>query len=414
MINVTQLDNGLVVATDQMSDVRSVSIGCWVKVGSRDETPEVAGCSHFLEHMIFKGTSDLTAFDVAVKLDAIGGESNAFTSREATAFYVRLLAEKVEMGTELLFDLLSNAAFRTDDLETERQVMLEEIYHHLDEPSDLVWQKFMEGLFNGHPMGRDVQGSIETISSITRDQIIDFWDSFYRTRNMILVAAGNVNHEQFLNIVQSFEGFKLGGQSVDRVTPSLNAPTDVVVPKETEQVHILIGSQAPGATDSRRWDMQVLNKVLGGGMSSRLFQEVREKRGLVYSIGSDWAGFSDCGAFVVSASSSPSKSSEVIKVIRAELEKIQVQGITPEEFELAKSHAKAAISLSSEDSLHRMGRLGSSLALRHEAYELDEILKKIEEVELDNVNLIAQAIFSKPFVMALVGPNSEEVYNEVL
>lgn len=413
MIKITKLDSGITVATDSMSDVRSVSIGCWVKIGSRDESPELAGCSHFLEHMIFKGTNQLSAFDVAVKLDAVGGESNAFTSREATAFYIRLLSEKLEFGAQLLFDLLTNAAFRTDDLETERQVMLEEIFHHLDEPSDLVWQKFMEGLFYGHPMGRDVQGSIETISAISRDQLINFWDSYYRSENMIAIAAGNVDHDEFVDIIQKITDLKTGAKKTNRIAPSKNSATDIIVPKETEQVHILLGTQSLNGASEKRFDLQVLNKVLGGGMSSRLFQEVREKRGLVYSVSSEWVGFSDCGAFVVSASSSPSKANEVVKVVSEELKKISENGVTEQEFKLAKSYAKAAISLSAEDSLHRMGRVGSSLIVRDQVDELDELLDKIERVEIDSVNKIAKKLFDNNLVLAMVGPNVQEVYDKV-
>jgi predicted Zn-dependent peptidase len=403
MVEVTELGSGLRVVTEAVDAFSSASLGVWVGVGSRDEAPSQAGVSHFLEHLLFKGTDELTARDVARILDRIGGESNAFTTREATAYWVRCLADDLREGLGILLDITTRPALRPEDVETERGVMLEEMYQHLDEPSDVAWEKFMETAFPNSPLGRDVQGTPETVGALSRDEIASFFEERYRSASVVFAAAGKVSHESLVEAVEKAFAKRQGSPGLARETPPPSGPGVVLTAKDTEQVHLVYGFRSISTRDERRYAMGVYNQILGGSMSSRLFQEVREKRGLVYHIHSEWVGFTDAGVELVAASSSPGNAAEVVSLVREQIELLASEGFSEDEFALAKSHLAADTVLSSEDSLHRMNRLGASLTLRGEVKELEEMLAAIRAVTPEEVLAMARQVASSPPVLSAVG-----------
>ncbi|HEX7275751.1 MAG TPA: pitrilysin family protein, partial [Acidimicrobiales bacterium] len=299
MLRTTRLDNGLQVVTEAMPDSHSVTLGFWVDAGSRDETPVEAGASHFLEHLLFKGTDTRSAKDIAESIEAVGGDMNAFTTKEYTAYYTRLLDEDVELGLDILCDIMDSPAFRGEEVDAERQVILEEINMNEDEPSDLVHELFHQTLYPDHPLGREVLGERSTITAMTPEQIRSYFDTRYRPPKMVLAAAGNVDHDTVAaGVARRFGGRP--GDAPARVVPGLAPARRVgVVRRSTEQAHIIVGMRSITRDDDDRYALAVLNQVVGGGMSSRLFQEVREKRGLVYSVYSYRAAYLETGAFAI-------------------------------------------------------------------------------------------------------------------
>ncbi|MGH7751019.1 MAG: M16 family metallopeptidase, partial [Candidatus Dormibacteria bacterium] len=323
-------------------------------VGSVDEAPAIAGASHFLEHLLFKGTEQRSARSIAEAVDAVGGDMNAFTTKEYTAFYLRVLAKGVgrrgHSGLNLALDVLSdifwNPALREGELESERQVILEEILMHADEPSDLVHDVFAEGLFGGHPLGREVLGDAGTVTEMTRDQVMDFHRHHYRPVNVVVAAAGAVDHEELVAGIQERMGERSGGEPPARHVPSGAGRPSVVVNRPTEQAHVVVGVPGPGRDDDSRYALAILDQALGGGMSSRLFQTIREERGLAYSVYSFHQGFDGVGAVGVYAGTSPELATQVLELIHAELDKVAEEGLTKEEIERAKGHLLGSTMLS--------------------------------------------------------------------
>src|SRR5918997_797470 len=314
-IRATTLDNGMQVVTEAMPDAHSVTIGFWVDAGGRDERPEEAGASHFLEHLLFKGTETRSAHSIAEDIEAVGGDMNAFTTKEYTAFYTRLIDEDLDLGLDILSDIMWAPAFRPDEIEAERQVILEEINMHEDEPSDLVHELLHEALYPGHPLGREVLGDRSTITAMTRDDIAGYFEAHYRPRAIVVAAAGNVEHDQVVAGIESrFAGPP--GDRPARARPPLPPARSVIVSnRPTEQAHVVVGCRALARDDDDRFALSVLNQILGGGMSSRLFQEIREKRGLVYSVYSYRSAYVESGALAIYAGTSPGRAHEVLDLI---------------------------------------------------------------------------------------------------
>jgi len=287
-IRETRLGNGIRIVTERMPEARSVSLGVWVGVGGRDEPAELAGASHFLEHLVFKGTSTRSARQIAEAVDAVGGEMNAFTNREHTAYYTRLPAAQADLGFAILGDVLTDPAFRPPEVEAERHVILEEILMNLDVPEDHVHTLLAEALFPGHPLGREVLGTRETVEAASRDEIADFFAHWYRPRNLVVVAAGHLDHDRVVDALGPTLGAQDGGERPVRERPADAVEPRAVLDDPTEQAHVAMGWRAVDHFDDDRYALMVANQVLGGGMSSRLFQQVREERGLCYSVYS-WA-----------------------------------------------------------------------------------------------------------------------------
>jgi predicted Zn-dependent peptidase len=403
-IEVSALDDGLTVVTEAMGDTRSVSLGFWVGTGSVDETPERAGASHFLEHLLFKGTATRSARQIAQAVDAVGGDMNAFTTKEYTAFYVHLLADDVELGLDILSDIIWAPSFRPDEVESERQVILEEILMHGDEPDDLVHDLFSEALWPGHPLGREVLGDADTIGALGRDEIAAFHRAHYRPANLVVAAAGNLSHSRITEGIARRRAGVSGGATPSRHAPAVPGGGVVIDTRKTEQAHLVVGVPGPGRNDEDRHAVGILDHVIGGGMSSRLFQSIREERGLAYSVYSYRLSFEGAGALAVYAGTSPAHAGEVLDLINAELDRVASEGINADELTAAKSHLRGALALGLEDSGSRMSRIGYGQLVHGRVLSVDEVEARMTAVTLDQVNGIAARLLAAPRTTAAIGP----------
>ena len=389
-----------------------MAFGIWVGVGSRDEKPSLAGTSHFLEHLLFKGTRKRTALDISADIEAVGGETNAFTTKEYTCFYARVLDADLPLAIDVLCDAVADSVIDPADVETERGVILEEIAMHDDEPGDEVHDVFTEAVFGvDAPLGRLISGTEETISPMTRRQIHSFYKRRYTPPHIVLTAAGNLDHALVVKLVRA----ALAGTALDspaaapgplrpaRAVRTLPART-LVRTRDTEQAHLVLGCPGIGRLDERRFALGVLNNVLGGGMSSRLFQEIREKRGLAYSVYSYAGQYADAGVFAVYAGCAPGKADEVLDLIRAELAAVAADGVTAEELARGKGMVKGSFVLGLEDSGSRMSRLAKSELLFGDLMGVDELLARVDAVTLAEVNALAADLLARPMSLAVVGP----------
>jgi predicted Zn-dependent peptidase len=408
-IRKTRLDSGLRVVTEALPALRSVSVGFWVGVGSRDEHDGEYGASHFLEHLLFKGTADRSAAQIAHAVESVGGDMNAFTAHEMTAFYVRVPDDQLDLALDILSEIIWAPALRLDDVDAERNVILEEIRMRDDTPDDLVHGLFAKAMFPEHPLGREVLGTQTSIGEMTRDSIASFHDRHYRPSTIVVAAAGNLEHDRVVErLARHPQALTPGtgldlGRSVEGLAP---AWPRAVLTKPVEQVHVVVGTRGIAREDPDRYPLTVLNQAFGGGMSSRLFQEVRERRGLAYSVYSYRVAYVETGAFGVYAGTAPGRVAETIDVVGAELDRvIRDGGIDDDELAAAKGHLKGSMALSLETSNSRMQRLGSSELLLGEALTLDEVVERVEAVTpADIARVVARLFSSGPRTLAVVGP----------
>jgi predicted Zn-dependent peptidase len=410
-IERTELPSGLRVITERMHGVRSVSLGVWAGVGSRDEAPGEAGASHYLEHLLFKGTARRTATEIAEAMDAIGAEHNAFTAKEHTCYYARTLDRDLPLATDVLADMVLASKMDQADVDAERTVILEEIGMHADAPDDVVVDLFATTLFGDHPLGRPVLGTVDSIQAMTRDQLHAYWRRHYQPSDLVVAAAGNVTHEQVVELVSaafSAAGEPGGGGSVrGRTAPTLASGVRVQR-KDTEQAHLVFGGRGIARDDPRRFALDVFNVAFGGGMSSRLFQEVRERRGLVYSISSYSIRHDETGSFSVYAGTAPKRVEEVLSIVRDEIGTVLADGLTAAEIERSKGHLKGSLALGMEDSASRMMRLGKAEVSAAELLDTDEIVERIEAVDADAIQAVAKEVLGGgPRALAAVGPLDE-------
>ncbi|HEX9713147.1 MAG TPA: pitrilysin family protein [Actinomycetota bacterium] len=401
----TELPNGVRVLTEHLPGQRSASLGAWVGTGSRDEEPEAAGATHFLEHLVFKGTPTRSALQIAQDFDAIGGDLNAFTTKELTCFHARVLAKDVPMTLETIADMLQNATLTPDDVEAERSVVLEEIAMHEDTPDDIVYDVFHEALWAGHALGRRVQGYASTIEAMPRDVISSFYQAHYRPRGIVVSAAGAIEHDAFCDLVaRCFPAARAAPPSRAGDAP-VGTTSLEIVRRDIEQVHLVYGTPGLRRSDERRWAIGVLNVALGGGMSSRLFQEIREKRGLAYAIGSSHQGFADAGAFTVYAGCSPERAHQVLTLIREQVDAVTAAGITDEELERARTHLRGILLVSLDDSTALMSHLGRSELYHDEVLETEDMIRRIEAVTADDVREVAGVVLADAaWSLAAIGP----------
>jgi predicted Zn-dependent peptidase len=408
--------SGLRVITEEMPGTRSVAFAIWVDVGSRDERGSIAGSSHFLEHLLFKGTKTRTARQIAEAFDALGGDLNAFSAKEYTCYYCRVLDGDLPTAVEHMSDMIQNSVLARSDFEAERQVILEEIGMHEDDPGDLIHDLFTETLWRGHPLGRSVLGSKETIGTVKRDQVKRFYERHYRPPHFVVAAAGNLSHERLCRLLESQmdtgERLFTGGQPRIRSGGDVPKPSGETLVKRrtTEQAHICLGTNAYSRRDPERFAFGVVNSVLGGGMSSRLFQEVREKRGLAYSVSSYHAMFADTGLFCAYAGTTPSKAEEVLAIMRGEIDAIADGGLTDDELSRAKGHLKGSLVLSLEDTSGRMSRIGKSEISHGESLSVDEVLRRIDSVTREEAEAAAWKVFSRPMALTVVGPFKQAAF----
>ena len=401
---VTRLDGGLTVVSEHMADVRSASIGFWVGTGSVDEPGAHAGASHFLEHLLFKGTEERSARSIALAVDSVGGDMNAYTTKEHTAFYVRLLGDDADMGVNLLSDIVWSPAFRPDEFESERQVILEEILMHADDPADLVHDVLASALWPDHPLGREVLGTAETVTAVSVADVAAFHAAHYRPANVVVAAAGDIDHDHICDLVASrLPGGDQGGPP-DRSQPATPGRPSDRRQRDTEQTHLIVALPGPDREDEERHPMAIVDHILGGGMSSRLFQSIREERGLAYSVYSYRLGFENAGALAVYAGTSPEHEQAVLELIEAELANIAEKGITEEELAVARGHARGSMALGLEDSGARMARIGHAQLAHGRVLTLDEIDRRLDALTLDGINEVAAKWLAGPRTVVTVGP----------
>ena len=408
----TILPGGLRVITESLPAVRSVAFGIWAGVGSRDEDLAHAGATHYLEHLLFKGTSRRSALDISAEMDAVGGELNAFTAKEYTCYYARVLDADLPLAIDVLADMVTSSLIEEKEVDAERGVILEEIAMNDDDPSDTVHEAFAAQLFGDSPMGRPILGSIDSINSITRAQIAEHYAARYKPDNLVVAAAGSLEHEQVVELTRAAFGPALTG-SAQPLPPRLGAPgvaeaaagTGIrLVSRGIEQANLVLGCGGLSRTDERRFALGVLNAALGGGMSSRLFQEVREKRGLAYSVYSFSSQHADSGIWGVYAGCLPAKADEVLSICRDEIAKVISGGLTDDELDRGKGQLRGSIVLGLEDPSSRMSRLGKSELVYPRLEPVDEILAAIDGVTHDDVREVAASVLAQPKALAVVGP----------
>jgi predicted Zn-dependent peptidase len=394
-----------------MPAVRSATFGIWVGVGSRDETPSLAGATHYLEHLLFKGTRRRDALTISAAIEAVGGDLNAFTSKEYTCYHARVLDTDLPLAIDVIVDMVTSSLIASADVEAERDVILEEIAMNEDDPSDAVQEAFAKQLHGDSPLGRPILGTVDSIRGLSRTAIAGYYRRRYVAPNIVVTAAGNLTHNQVVRDVRTafHRANALGGDSAPTPTRrgvprQLPRPGTTVLHRPTEQANLVLGMPGLPRTDPRRFAFGVLNAALGGGMSSRLFQEVREKRGLAYSVYSFTAQYADAGAFGVYAGCLPQKIDEVLDVCRTELAAVAADGITPTELARGIGQLKGAYVLGLEDTGQRMSRLGKSELAYGELLSVDEVLRRVDAVTMEEVQEVARQLLAAPQTLAVVGP----------
>jgi predicted Zn-dependent peptidase len=401
-VRLTKLPNGMCVLTDAMDSVETVSLGVWVDVGTRHEPAEINGVAHVLEHMAFKGTERRSALDIAAEIEAVGGHLNAYTSREHTAYYAKVLKEDVTLAVDILADILQNSTFDARELERERTVILQEIGQANDTPDDIIFDLFQERAFPDQPMGRPVLGRAEIIKRIDRDTVAGYLRRYYAAQGMLLVAAGNVDHERLVAVAQhAFD--RLPAAAAVRTEPARYRGGELREARDLEQVHIVLGFPGFAFVDPDYYAASVVSTALGGGMSSRLFQEIREKRGLVYSIYSFTHAYSDGGVFGVYAGTGEDETAELMPVLCDEIRRL-VDGLVPAELERARAQLKAGLLMSLESTTARCEQQANHMLIFGKPLDLGELVAHIDAVDAAAVVRVARRLRSAPPTLAALGP----------
>jgi predicted Zn-dependent peptidase len=411
----TVLPGGLRVITESLPSVRSVAFGIWAGIGSRDEDTDHAGATHYLEHLLFKGTPKRTALEISATMDEVGGELNAFTGKEYTCYYARVLDADLPLAIDVLSDMVTSSLIEPRDVDAERGVILEEIAMNDDDPSDSVHEAFVAKLFGDTPLGRPILGTVDSINSITREQIAEHYHARYTPPDLVVAAAGNLEHGQVVKAVRESFGHVLSGGGAP-ASPRLGGTSEVtqagtgvrLVSRSLEQANLILGCEGLSRTDDRRFALGVLNAALGGGMSSRLFQEVREKRGLAYSVYSFSSQHADTGIWGVYVGCLPSKADEVLAICQDEVAKVISGGLDDAELERGKGQLRGSIVLGLEDPSSRMSRLGKAELSYPRLEPVDEILASISAVTHDDVRRVAAEVLARPKVLAVVGPYDDD------
>ena len=414
--------SGLRIVTEEVPSVRSAAVGIWVNVGSRDEAPATAGASHFLEHLLFKGTTSRTALEISSSIESVGGEMNAFTSKEYTCFYARVIDTDLPMAIDVVSDLITSSVVSALDVDAERKVVLEEIAMRDDDPSDLVHDLFSNTYYGDTPIGRPILGTIDSINAMSRNTVFNYYKKKYLPQDLVVAVAGNIKHKRVVAMVEqalSRDNF-LDVMAAPVIRPNLpirNSKQQSVglIYKKSEQAHMFYGMEAVARADERRFAMGVLSAALGGGMSSRLFQEIREKRGLAYSVYSYAQQFAGSGLIGFYAGCNPAKAVEVVEIIRSVLSDVAENGMTHEEIDRAKGAVRGSLVLSQEDTGSRMSRIGKNEIVYGQVMDFDDILTSIDRVSAQDIGEIASEFLVKTPTLALVGPfKNEAKFEKVL
>jgi predicted Zn-dependent peptidase len=417
VITRTVLPDGMRVVTEAMPAVRSLSVGVWVPVGSRHESPNLAGASHFLEHLLFKGTATRSALEIASLMDAVGGEFNAFTEKEHTCFYATVLDRDLPLAVDVICDVVLNATITAQDVDIERSVVLEEIAMRDDDPADLVFDEFASALFGDTPLGRPILGNVASITRLRRPQIHGYYQRRYRPAEMVVSVAGNIDHAEVVRRVRTaFDGAGHSAGGRRNGTSEVIGPVRSVsvVGDDTEQANLVLGMHGMSRHDPRRFALGVLSSALGGGMSSRLFQRIREERGLAYSVYSFAHGYRDSGQFGIYAGCQPGKADEVLTLMLGELEAVAGNGLSDAEIERGKGQLRGNLVLGLEDSSSRMTRLGKSELAYGDVMGLDQLLAEVDAVTPQAVAEIAADVLTRPRCLTVVGPFGERDFDGVV
>jgi predicted Zn-dependent peptidase len=408
----TVLPGGLRVITESLPTVRSASFGIWAGVGSRDEDNSHAGATHYLEHLLFKGTARRSALDISAAIDAVGGELNAFTAREYTCYYSRVLDADLPLAIDVLADMVTGSLLEPNEVEAERAVILEEIAMTDDDPSDTVHEAFGLQLFGDTPLGRPILGTADSINAISRSQIAEHYVARYQPENLVVAAAGRLEHDQVVELTSRCFASAVNDRAVPvpprlpgRAGSAVGSGTGVrLISRPIEQANLVLGCAGLARTDDRRFALGVLNAALGGGMSSRLFQEIREKRGLAYSVYSFNSQHADIGMWGIYVGCLPAKADEVLAICTDEIAKVCDGGLTKDELDRGKGQLRGSMVLGLEDPASRMTRLGKSELVYPKLEPVDEILARIDAVTIEDMREVAVSVLSKPKALAVVGP----------
>jgi predicted Zn-dependent peptidase len=403
-VELTVLPSGLRVVTERMPQAHSVAVGAWVGVGARDEPAELAGVSHFLEHLLFKGSLDRSARDIAIAVDRVGGEMNAFTTKEYTAYYTRLPASALGLGLEILGDVLTVPALRDEDVESERQVILEELCLDEDTHDDKVHTLAQSSLFPDHPLGWETAGERSTIAAIAGDDVRRFFSTWYRPEAVVVAAAGALDHDAVVAEVERRFVAPAGGQLPVRRAPGFGVQPLAVQRRSLEQVHLALAYRGVARADTARPALDVVNHILGGGMSSRLFDEIRERRGLAYAVYSTLASYCDAGSLMVYAGTSARQAGEVLSLVDQELARLAEDGPTEDELAVAKGYLTGSFLLGLEDPGSRMARLGTQLTTLRRVRTVAEQVEQYAAVTRADVHAVIERVLAQPRVLAAVGP----------
>lgn len=415
MYQKTVLPNGVRIITEEIEHVRSVSVGLWVGAGSRDEKEGYEGISHFIEHMLFKGTKNRTARDLAESLEAVGGQLNAFTTKECTCFYAKVLDEDMDLAMDVLNDMFFESLFDEVEIEKEKKVVIEEIKMYEDSPDEIIHDVFSEQVWSDHPLGKPILGSEESIRDLNREKIMTFLGQHYAPDNLVIALAGKLKHEEVLKKLTPIYGkFKRGGKRVLEGTPT-GHQVHKMITKDTEQMHLVLGVPGLGQDDDDIYPMHIVNSILGGGLSSRLFQEIREQRGLAYSVFSYHSTYVDSGMFAIYAGTTPSNSTEVVECILAEVLDIKKNGITATELERTKAQIKGGLYLGLESASSHMSRLGKTELSYDRVVSPEEQVEKLESVTLEDIIRVINRLWKKDILsLVMIGPSGHEVNLETL
>ncbi|MFL6214287.1 MAG: M16 family metallopeptidase [Blastocatellia bacterium] len=402
-IEKTVLSNGLTVLSEQMNHVRSASVGIWVRSGSRHEAAPLNGISHFIEHTLFKGTRNRTSREIAVESDAIGGHVDAFTSREVAAYYVKVLDEHLPRSFDLIADLVTGPLFEEAELDRERNVVIEEIKMVEDTPDDLVHEVFVANFWPDHPLGRSILGTAQTLATFNHEQVATYFQRVYTPRNLVVAAAGNIEHKSFVEMVERYLGKLEDRPAVLAHSVPEHATARIVINKDLEQAHLMMGTPCPSMMSDDRYAMHTLNVILGGGMSSRLFQTIREDNGLAYAVYSGINAYTDAGYLSVYAATSPEQINEVIRLSISEFDHLKQEAVADAELQRAKDQLKVSIMLGLESTSARMSNLARQEIFFGRQFTLDEILERIDRVTATDVQRMAQEIFGDQLAVTAIG-----------
>lgn len=405
MYKKSVLSNGIRVVSETIPYVKSVTMGIWIATGSRFEEESNHGISHFIEHLMFKGTNKRTAKDIAETVDAVGGQLNAFTAKECTCYYLKVLDSHAELAMDILSDMLLSSKFALEDIERESQVVLEEVHMYEDSPDELVHDIHLDAVWPVHPLGRNILGTTDSIESFNRDLVMKYYRDFYTPDNIVIAAAGNLPHEELVELAERYFSGHKGQRRLLNITSPSFTPARTVISKDTEQVHLCLGTLSVPQDNPQIYPVHILNNILGGGISSRLFQSIREERGLAYSIYSYQNNYKDAGLLTVYAGTRPGNMNQVLDLIMENLRDFKGKGITEQELIKSKEQIKGSLLLGLESSSSRMSRIGKMEVTLGKFIPLDEVVNKIDKVTLADVNQMIERLFvAEQLCFTALGP----------